>query len=665
MTKPRSTRRTRHRSSPGSDTLQFKLRFTRAQNAADPYEFQFGSQQYICQREDGGVKVATLDWNHDLFAELEEAANADADPAVIQRLGNRLRRFLETTDWPSYEQRIASAVTPAGPRQGVRITIVSNAAELYALPWEFLTLEATGQHLGELPDVMFRYAWPGTETTPERPSPRPERTRVLLAWSESNGAVPHQEHRAAIRDACAHAGIPFQPDGDEIARVSYERLGDALAATDRGGPATILHLLCHGVTDRDTVALGFHGEHGLPDVVDAARLRQLLAPHAHRIRLVVLCACHSGDPGTLGNHLGSIAQNLHRVGIQAVIASRFPLSARASTRFTRTFYETLLAAPARVEHAFQAGRTEVLRRTSGRDWFSFQLYARPEDERKAPIWSLQMPGWRLAIAAVAMTAMLIWMAFGPGTKVLAAALATVISGSPRAGDPHESPPRIDSTHASSPLESVSLPSKPVPPSGLSNAVLTSPPPGDQANRPVSLGVTQQPAPRPPRSPEKGRNPVRGPSTMGRAALPPQPEQQAAVSQESERDGLAPKDPGQPTAPNAATENSALLGVTQGNDEIDHTAVTSMLAAPTWNDEQLRSEIGAAFHLRNFARVLASCEKITDAPVGAEVYAWCCAAACEQRDHEVGRIYFLLLRPNKRYHNRCADRCAAKGIYLNE
>src|SRR6185503_18376170 len=72
-------------------------------------------------------------------------------------------------------------------------------------------------------------------------------------------------------------------------------------------------------------------------VVDAGRLRQLLAPYAGMVRLVVLAACAGGNAGAIGNELGSVAQTLHRAGIAAVIASRFPFSAAGSSRMTETF----------------------------------------------------------------------------------------------------------------------------------------------------------------------------------------------------------------------------------------------------------------------------------------------------------------------------------------
>jgi len=106
------------------------------------------------------------------------------DPEVLRRLGRRLRGSLSSTEWPRLEAEILEVVKR---KQPVAVTIRSAAAELYFLSWELLTIEATGQHLGELPDLLLRYEWPDTETIPERRLPSFPGCRVLLAWS---GQVP-------------------------------------------------------------------------------------------------------------------------------------------------------------------------------------------------------------------------------------------------------------------------------------------------------------------------------------------------------------------------------------------------------------------------------------------------------------------------------------------
>ena len=76
------------------------------------------------------------------------------------------------------------------------------------------------------------------------------------------------------------------------------------ASAGEGCPIAALHILClerrppgrHKLWPGVDAAEAGDG----PVVVDAARLRQLLSPYAQMLRLVVLCACDSGNSGALG-----------------------------------------------------------------------------------------------------------------------------------------------------------------------------------------------------------------------------------------------------------------------------------------------------------------------------------------------------------------------------
>jgi hypothetical protein len=257
------------------------------------------------------------------------------------------------------------------------VTIRSAAAELYALPWELLTLRADGQHLGALDHVLLRYAWPGTATVVAETGEGP--ARLLVAWSAAGGGIPAAEHVEAIRKAAKAAG---RDDAVVVLpSASYVAIAEALdAAVSSGRPFRALHLLCHGAEVGSTfgLALDAEGGEGRPSVVDAGRLQQLLAPYAHALRLVVVAACDGGNMGEPGNRIGSVAQRLHRAGVQYVIASRYPLSARGSTRIAGALHQALLDGDP-VERAFVEARAAASREVSQLDWASLQLYARPED----------------------------------------------------------------------------------------------------------------------------------------------------------------------------------------------------------------------------------------------------------------------------------------------
>ena len=371
--------------------LHIMLDFTRTRNANDPYGFQFGRQTYVCKVDGRGAHTITIDWNDELLADLDSLGSDRCDANTPQRVGNQLRDILKATDWPVSHQRVVDAIGTSPPRP-VRVTVVSDAAEIYALPWELLALDS-GEHLGLLPSVLVRYAWHGRRRVlPANATSKPG--RILLAWSESHGVVPHDHHQRILHELASPKlsttpGTPgwgtFDARRDEVAWVSYDSLRDALATSNNDEPVSILHLLCHGVSEGNAVGLGFHdgdgdGHQGQA-VIHGGHLRELLGPHAPHLRVVVLVACHSGDSRLLNNELGSIAQNLHRAGIETVIASRMPLSIKGSVKFAKAFYGTLSphAANAKdaAEHAFLQTRRAV---APSNDRYSLQLYVRPEEQ---------------------------------------------------------------------------------------------------------------------------------------------------------------------------------------------------------------------------------------------------------------------------------------------
>lgn len=374
--------------------LLLELEFTRAERAGDPFGFRFVPQEYVLRSAQGGARSASFPWDEKLLAALAALHSLQRDPTVAQQIGETLRRFIEPLGWSAQQDQIELAVREG---RGVIVTLRSAAAELYALPWELLTIRATGQHLGELPGVLLRYEWPETQTAqpiaegvtpgaPQRPeslsSAASEGGRILFAWSAAGGAVPASKHLTAISRACSAGYLPFDPDADVLPHASCARLSAALDAAQRGQRRiAVLHLLCHGGAAGSTFGVildGDSAESG-PCAVDAGALRRLLAPYAAMLRLVVLCACDSGNTGPPGNELGSLAQTLHRIGIAAVVASRYPLSVAGSITLTQGLYEELLHGPGSLENALLAAREQLMRDAGTSDWASLQLYARGAD----------------------------------------------------------------------------------------------------------------------------------------------------------------------------------------------------------------------------------------------------------------------------------------------
>lgn len=354
--------------------LALTIELARATETDDPFAFAEGTQDYVVRLEGASFRQASLDWGPKLLGALQEVRLPQRDPAVVAELGTMLRRFLAEADWASTEKEIEAAVAEG---QSVILTIRSAAAELFVLPFELVSMRATGRHLGELPGVTLRYAWPATTTTAESPAPRLDDGRILVAWSASGGAVPAADHIRAISSAAALGGFPFVPDRDVLKSVDLRALAKALGDTS-APPVSVLHLLAHGARSGSVYGLTLDDGEGGRELIDPGELRGLLAPHAGHLRLVVISACDGGNSGATGNALGSLSQTLHRAGIEAVLASRFPLSVEGSKRLTRRLYHELLVRPSSLEEAVRAARAELLTHPDQLDWAAVQLYARPE-----------------------------------------------------------------------------------------------------------------------------------------------------------------------------------------------------------------------------------------------------------------------------------------------
>lgn len=374
-----------------SEPLSLELEFVRKKSSGNPFECQFVPQDYILRRGQGRYDEAHFPWSEELLRTMHEVRVRGRDPDKVQRLGDTLRQFLATTGWGTTEALIQSAAEQQG---SVVLTLRSAAAELYTLPWELMTLQQGGQHLGELPTVLLRYAWPEVSAAPEDPARGPG-GRILFAWSPAGGKVPASEHELAITRACWEAAHPFAPEQDVLPNMSYGRLLRALEqARESRNPISVLHLLCHGTVAGSSFGLVFSGESasGEAVIIDAARIRQLLAPFAGMVRLVVLSACDGGNSGAFGNHLGSVAQELHQARFAQVVASRYPLSMKGSVHLTEAFYRALLGGSADVAQAFLMARQRLVQDVTELDWAALQLYSASDPQEARPILFCPYPG---------------------------------------------------------------------------------------------------------------------------------------------------------------------------------------------------------------------------------------------------------------------------------
>jgi hypothetical protein len=352
------------------DRLHVIFELVRVEQADDPSAFRVGVQEYLVRCDDGAHANATRVWDDALLQLLAAARAPGSDPALLQDLGERLRRFLQPGRFAAAEDAISRAIAERRP---VLVEVVASAGELFALPWELVTIGR--RHLGECPGVEVRHRWPGAHAIdPARP-PAQEGGRLLVAWSRGGDPLGEQLTIDAIAAAARAGGLSFEPARDVVADASLPAIVRALeAAIAAGDPPVALHLLCHGAPIGGGYGLRLSDGRGGAQVVDSRTLRGALAGFAGHLRLVALVACDSGNPGALGARLGSLATELHCVGVPAVVAARYPVAGAAALAFTAAFYTNLLEGSCSIERAFQAAR-ERLVRDGDRAWPSFQLYS--------------------------------------------------------------------------------------------------------------------------------------------------------------------------------------------------------------------------------------------------------------------------------------------------
>jgi len=359
------------------EPLKLTLDITRKEYADNPYAFQeVEPQDYHVRDGEGQLSVAHFPWDDACVNDLEALHAAVPNLEARQRMGHRLATFLDGACWASMEAAILAAQKRG---QNVFLTIRSSAAEIYSLPFELVSLKGSDQPLGRLPNLCIRYEWPATQTTSEDPSPRVAGGRILLAYSSAGGlAVPAMDHQQAISESLSTVGLTFDPNHDVVGGVTLSSLSKSLARTATRAPVAVLHLLVHG--NEGGLAFSPDDVNASIGQVDPMTLANLLQEHAGSLRLVVLSACQSGDSQRPDSHIVGVAQALHRAGIEAIVAARFPLTMQGSIAFAKAFYKSLLEIPASVENAFIAAR-EALENDAQKtlDWASLQLYRRAAD----------------------------------------------------------------------------------------------------------------------------------------------------------------------------------------------------------------------------------------------------------------------------------------------
>ncbi|WP_224371728.1 SAVED domain-containing protein [Hyalangium versicolor] len=343
-------------------------------------------QEYIVRDKRVRYDSAWFPWDDPGIRQtLDELRSERASSTALEVLGQHLTDFLEQAKWSRYEDAIERAVQEGRP---VDLTIRTDAPELHALPWDLIKLGSLDRQLAEIPDCLVRCEW--LQKPPS--GVVPPTGRILLACSAAGRDVPFSKHLDTIQEVCQNAGLDFRLDQDVLTGLSREKLAQALEDTER--PVTVLHLLCHGgMAGEDAHGLVLNPKDALddPDQLDPLELRRLVPGGVTSLRLVTLCACMSGDASISANVLGSIGRIFHRVGVPAVIASRFAFSCDGSVTLTKELYTKLLLDKVSLRKAISSARIQMLRDPGARDWVALQFYGGEEDEAALRPFDLPVP----------------------------------------------------------------------------------------------------------------------------------------------------------------------------------------------------------------------------------------------------------------------------------
>lgn len=368
--------------------FEIKLEFT----GLSERQFNWQSRRYYIRHSRGPGVVEKLSWPK-LRTDLEALArNDDAGDVHGERISKVLHGFLLRSGWTWVVSQIKDALQQG---RAVHLTLcAANADEMYALPWEFLTI-GDGPPFAETHNCVLKYEY---ACEPLHDAEFQAQGRILFAWSSAGGWVPHEEHLRVLKEVCAAARFGFDPEYDVLPGATGKQLAEKIRENSR--PFTVLHLLSHGKelgTGAYGLVLNAFDPAEEAEAVNARRLSNHLFDQANSLRLITLSACQSGDAGSPTHPMRSIAQMLHTNGAPAVIASRFPLSCPGSGQLTHALYTKLLVDGANLGAALSAARRRLRETGCYRDSRSLQLYARAGDE--AALYPFSLPPSRPSAAA--------------------------------------------------------------------------------------------------------------------------------------------------------------------------------------------------------------------------------------------------------------------------
>jgi len=335
--------------------------------------------QYLARTGDHALTISFPYEHRQLLSKLsdlryanDEQSREDAIEEVGQKIGDILRSIPDFFKLDAETSRF------------IHLEIELSASELAMIPFELSDMP-TGEG-GLRARLALQTGMPVSVTRRVRgmsgaTAHWPVRPRVLFAWSEKGGEVPHAQHGRALKKALETWRDPWADRSVlwELKNASLKKI----KAWNARHHYTHVHVLAHGDTKKtrgQEFALLLDKEiddDGEPEeVVDGWRLASALCLRNTRPAIVSLAACDSGNVGSVHDRTGaSIAHSLHQQGVSLVVASQFPLTTSGSVVMAQELYGGLFDGtdPRVVLHDV---RTALHRHSAtDHDWGSVVAYA--------------------------------------------------------------------------------------------------------------------------------------------------------------------------------------------------------------------------------------------------------------------------------------------------
>ncbi|NDJ78928.1 MAG: CHAT domain-containing protein, partial [Chloroflexi bacterium] len=291
---------------------------------------------------------------------IDEVSRMASQPAFHENVGQGLFRSLFPGPLAELYRAAFTQATVAGQTLGIELRFDPDLVRIGRYPWELLH-DGTRFLLQAGAVNLARYM---TFPEPARPLKPRGPLMVLVVSAHPKDQAPLLSEFETLQTAFQAAISSDKLDLAYLMPPTWDALMDWVLA---GAPG-VLHFEGHGAFTR-TGLLIFEDDDGASDPVDAQTLAN--AFYGTDLRLAVLSACESSKVAgeTL---LGSVAPALVLAGIPAVVAMQQSLPDEAAHRFSRGFYQALLAG-ADIESAVAAGRKQLVRTTY---WYVPTLYLR-------------------------------------------------------------------------------------------------------------------------------------------------------------------------------------------------------------------------------------------------------------------------------------------------